>query len=870
MRKLFTPKYLLLLLFFGLNCVSGNGQSTLFSENMGTPSATTTIAAYASGTAPATFQNKGTLTYSNGGALTPADVRATSVSSGYTGASGSGNVFFTSTSGEYGFSIESINAAAYSNLTLQFGYRKESATAQATFSVEYWDGLAWNVIANTSANLFNEAASAAVAWYLSKPLSLPAGAQINGLKIRFIKTGTLSIRVDDINLTGQTASPTTTSISPTSANAGSPNLTLTVNGTNFSNASTVTWNGSNRTTTFINSTQLTADIPSTDLSTPGNATVGVTTAGAPTASNTQIFTINSVSGGIFTLTSPLADFGNVCVNTTAGPNSFTINGSNLDGLNSSTISIASLPGFIYSSTSGGTYTTTLSFTYTGNSFSGKIIYIKFNPTAVQSYNGNIILNGGGITNYPVPAKGSGVNSAPAVTTGGSSIITATTATPSGTIDNTGCAPITAYGIEYSTSSGFPEGTGTPAPGSNLSGGNSSVNLTGLSPNTRYYYKAYATNSIGTTYGTQQAFTCTPLPVPMASQPGLSFTEDFADVANWTNFFIAGIGANHWNGLSSNATAPGSGIPNPVVLTASTTSFQGSTFLSSGGVQKGTDQAPPTQSIVLLSTGSSPENSSSAAIDFYMDFTGVNAGTLSFDWASVNNTTGDRKASLRVYGSTDGITYTEITNAAVLNFTNNTPTNGSISNVALPASFNNNRTARLRFYFSNGTGGTTGSRPKINIDNLNVTAVPSVACSTPTKQPTSMVFGTITDVSIQGSFTAASPASDQYLTVVSTNSSLTSSPIDGLTYNVGDALGDGTVIAKGSTTGFTANGLSPSTIYYFFTFAVNGICTGGPKYLTANLLTAPATTNAALPPCASPTTQATNLVFGTAEIGRAHV
>jgi hypothetical protein len=67
---------------------------------------------------------------------------------------------------------------------------------------------------------------------------------------------------------------------------------------------------------------------------------------------------------------------------------------------------------------------------------------------------------------------------------------------------------------------------------------------------------------------------------------LSYTEDFHDIANWSNFFISGDGANHWGGLS--ATGSG-GIPNGTTLTASTNSFQGAAFGSSGGVQKGTDQ-----------------------------------------------------------------------------------------------------------------------------------------------------------------------------------------------------------------------------------------------------------------------------------------
>ena len=595
------------------------------------------------------------------------------------------------------------------------------------------------------------------------------------------------------------------------------------------------------------------------LNTGDNIISIVVTAQDGITTKTYSVTVNRASSGVPVLTtiSPLADFGNICISTTAGPGSFTINGADLDGTG---IFISSLAGFTYAETPGGDYTSTLGFSYAGNSFTGKMIYVKFTPAAVQSYNGDIILNGGGVNNFAVAANGSGINTAPTVTTG-SSIAAATTATVSGTINNTGCAAVTAYGIEYSVNSGFPNGTGTQVPSSNLSAGNFSATITGLAPNTRYFYKAYATNSVGTSYGVQQAFTETPLPVVMASQSSLSYTEDFHDIANWSNFFISGDGANHWGGLS--ATGSG-GIPNGTTLTASTNSFQGAAFGSSGGVQKGTDQVPSSTSIVLLSTGTT-DNSTSAAIDFYMDFTGVNAGTLSFDWASVNNTTGNRKGSMRVYGSVNGTIFTEITSAAVLNFTNNILTNGSITNIALPPSFNNNPNARLRFYYYNGTGGTTGSRPKISIDNLTVTSVPSTPCSSPTAQPTSMVFGTISDVSIQGSFTAANPSSDQYLTVASTSNGLTSGPVDGVTYNVGESFGDGTVIAKGSNFSFTASGLSPSTTYYFFTFAVNGVCTGGPKYLASDPLTNSATTNAGLPPCTAPSAQATQLVFGNVTI-----
>jgi trimeric autotransporter adhesin len=866
MKKILTLKHLLLIFCFGIFGLKSTGQTTIFSENMGTPSATTVIATYAAGTAPATFQNKGTLTYAIGGAAVTSDVRATSVSSTYPGFSAGGNVFFSATSGVYGFSIESINASTYSTLSLQFGYRKETLGSHATFSVEYWDGAAWVVIANTAANLFNEANGAAIGWYLSKSLSLPAAAQIASLKIRFVKSGTASIRIDDVKLTGVPfVTPTITSMSPSSANAGDPGFTITVNGTNFvSGSSVVTWGGTPVATAFVNTTQLTATIPAANITTVGTANVGVTT-GALASASTLPFTINSISGGNLTLISPLPAFGSLCTNTTSPENSFTIDGNNLNGSN---LTIAPVAGYTFSETSGGTFTTSLSVAYVGTSFTGKIIYVKFTPTLVQSYATSILINGGSINNYPIAANGTGINDAPFITTVASSAVGATTATAAGTITGIGCAPITAYGIEYSTATGFPNGTGTQVASSNLSGGNFTATITGLAPNTRYYYKAYATNNNGTSYGTQLSFTATALPVPMASQPLLCYTETFADIANWSSFFVTGINANHFSGLGATVAT---GIPNGTSLTASTLFFQNVnagppvTPGTGGGVHRGTDQVPASESIVLLSTGSgsSPnfDNTTAAAFDFYMDFTGVNAGTLSFDYSTINNSTGSRNGSLRVYATVDGLTFTELTFASVLDFTNNVPISGSKTNIALPAIFNNSATARLRFYYHNGSGNTgTGSRPKIAIDNLKVTAVANTPCINPTAPATSLNFGTITDVSIQGSFTAATPAVDQYIVVMSVNNSLTGNPVNGQIYNIGDNLGDGTIISNSTTTNFTALNLTALTTYYFFVFPVNSVCTGGPLYYPTTILNGTATTIAGLPNCVAPITQPTNLIL----------
>jgi len=539
-----------------------------------------------------------------------------------------------------------------------------------------------------------------------------------GLVIDGIRVGTTWASVTRLGY------PFISSLSPKDARVGSPGFTLTVNGPNFATNAVIYWNGIAKTTTFVNSTQLTAIIESTELSSIGTIPVQIGTPGGELSNSTD-FIIYSASGGVIHLSSPPPYFGFVCPN----PNismvqSFTLEGHDLDGSNNSTITLTQPPPGFHLSISGSTDNT--SFTYSGNSFSGKVIDVIFQPYTEGPYGGTILINGGGVTNFPVSFFGISQNSPPSVTTYTASAVGTTTATVGGAVNSEGCSSVTARGVEYSTTSGFANGNGTSVAATNLSGAVFSVSLSGLSPNTKYYYRAYATNSAGTSYGSEQAFINLPEKVRIASQPQLTFKEDFSDIANWTGF-SSGSGANHFGGVSSNTATGGATLPDPTKLTTSTSTFQ--TSLSSGGVQKGTDQTIPTTSLVLLSTGDI-DNTSSAGIDFYVDFTGVNAGTLSFDYQTISNdlnpggrmeslSAGDRAGSLIVYASIDGINWTELTN--VLNFTNNNSISGSKINIALPSSFNNNANTRLRFYYYNGSGGSIGPRPKIAIDNLTITA-----------------------------------------------------------------------------------------------------------------------------------------------------
>ena len=98
--------------------------------------------------------------------------------------------------------------------------------------------------------------------------------------------------------------------------------------------------------------------------------------------------------------------------------------------------------------------------------------------------------------------------APTASTAAASAITSTTATLNGNITSDGGAAITARGFVYAISNAGLTIENTAADTVIVSGttGVFEKEITGLTAGTKYYYRAYATNSLGTTYGGEQSFT----------------------------------------------------------------------------------------------------------------------------------------------------------------------------------------------------------------------------------------------------------------------------------------------------------------------------------------------------------------------------
>ncbi len=116
---------------------------------------------------------------------------------------------------------------------------------------------------------------------------------------------------------------------------------------------------------------------------------------------------------------------------------------------------------------------------------------------------------------------------PTVTTTSASSILAKTANTGGNVTDWGGAPVTEKGVCYSTS---------PTPtiiNSKTSNGNDigtfTSGLYNLNPNTKYYVRAYATNSVGTGYGPEISFTTQSIAPPVRKVVALDGSGDYKTV-----------------------------------------------------------------------------------------------------------------------------------------------------------------------------------------------------------------------------------------------------------------------------------------------------------------------------------------------------
>lgn len=209
--------------------------ATVFSENMGTVSTTTAIATH---DANGGFQNSASYTFTGLG-----DVRSSTVSTGYTGASGAANIFLTANATPRTFEISGIVTTGYTNLSLSFGaFKSTTASNMTELAVEYsTDGITWNALTFPA----QATGSGTASWRLVTITggTIPATAN---LRLRWTNTASSGpqFRVDDVSLTGDLAAGNTsvqfaTTSSTVNEGVGTVDLTLEITDEDAVNSTSV-------------------------------------------------------------------------------------------------------------------------------------------------------------------------------------------------------------------------------------------------------------------------------------------------------------------------------------------------------------------------------------------------------------------------------------------------------------------------------------------------------------------------------------------------------------------------------------------------------------------------------------------------------
>lgn len=217
-------------------------------------------------------------------------------------------------------------------------------------------------------------------------------------------------------------------------------------------------------------------------------------------------------------------------------------------------------------------------------------------------------------------------SAPTVTTPTFTAITSTSATLGGNVTSDGAAAITARGVVYSSTNTNPMlgGAGVLSETTGGTTGAFTVNVSSLTPGTTYYFAAYATNSIDTTYTHVSTFTTNPdttpptntiaTPMPGAqffsqntNRAGIGISGTASDDIGVQNvvLYITNSSGQYWNGSTFVAAKT------PVTATGTTTwSYTFTGVTSPDGLY----------SVQSIATDNAGNQSSPATTTFHIDNT----------------------------------------------------------------------------------------------------------------------------------------------------------------------------------------------------------------------------------------------------------
>ena len=411
------------------------------------------------------------------------DNGATTVSTGYAGASGGYNVLTTQAVGASSSTIsqlisESINITGYTNFSVSWGARKTASyPGNGTFYYSTDGGSNWNQV------LFTDVAANAT-WALVNggvAVNLPALGSATTLKLRWDAqaTGnTSNYRIDDIKVTALadvSACNYVTSVSiPYAASANSTGYTLTSSLTNF-----VTQNG----TLATGGGNLSITIPASTAAGSYNFSLALTNANSCSSTYTIPVTLNSTAAGITAGgATTFCAGGNVTLTATGG--------GTYAWSNSSAVALSG------SLTTGGTYTVTVTGTNGCTATASSVVTVNTLPTAgitgTTTGCGSVSLTASGGNTYAWSGGSSTSNSTNTFSSSGTYTVTVTSA------QNCSASTSSAVTVNTIPTSGI---TGTTT-------GCGSVSLTATGGNTYTWSGGSSTSTAANTFSTSNTYAVT--------------------------------------------------------------------------------------------------------------------------------------------------------------------------------------------------------------------------------------------------------------------------------------------------------------------------------------------------------------------------
>jgi len=205
-------------------------------------------------------------------------------------------------------------------------------------------------------------------------------------------------------------------------------------------------------------------------------------------------------------------------------------------------------------------------------------------------------------------------SEPSVNTDAATSVTTNSATLNGTVNPNGAS--TTYYFEYGTTTSYGLTTTVTEAGSGTSAVSGNVGISGLGLNITYHFRLVATNSVGTTNGSDQTFTTNALVPSVSTGSATSLTSNSATLngtinpngAGTTYYFEYGITTAY--GATTIATSAGSETSDVSVNTNITGLSESTTYhfrlvaTNSVGTTSGSDQTFVTSpSVPTVTTGS---------------------------------------------------------------------------------------------------------------------------------------------------------------------------------------------------------------------------------------------------------------------------